>query len=319
MEKEKIEQTFEKGFNRSSKIMEHIIGIDEARLLNTLIYKHNYWVDEDRMVKLKEGDAFWITIPNLQGETNLKPFTIKKAIKELEKLNLIEVYKRGIPSKNHYILNKKAILEFDDKHIAKYESWLDELYIKASEDRSRFTAQENNISDDDINLFDKIDSAALIIPQLAEKSPTGELVFSPLVSEYSTVTNNKNTNNKITNNFTNRINAVVSVSNIYDYNNELTNVIEDLLDENSDYSDSHSRLFDFLIKLVPEFEYFSESTEDSSLIERIRSYSIEPDDISFKILSNAKAILDGNKPVRFGNLFVGLEEMSTNYYEKVLA
>ncbi len=312
MENNKIVQEFEKGFNRSSKIMEYKIGIDAARLLNTLIYKHNYWIDEDRMVKLEEGEAFWITIPNLQGETNMKPFTIKKAIKNLEKLKLIEVYRRGVPSKNHYILNREAILGFDDRYKNEYEDWLNKLYVKAVEDRSRFPEQSNKISDEEEALLKKNTSAALIVPQSAEKSPTSEIDSTPLVSEYSTVTNNKSTKNKITYNTTNRINAVEDEIDLYDYSDELTEAILALQAAISGDLKPHSKLYDLLIKITPAFKSFEESSRDSNMIDKICNYSIDAYDIAFKILSNAKAIKEGRKSSRFGNLFVGLEEKNAN-------
>ena len=316
MDNEKIIYKFDKGFNRSSKIMEHRIGIDEARLLNTLIYKYNYWVDEDRMVKLKEGDAFWITIPNLQGETNLKPFTIKNAIKKLKKLKLVEVYKKGIPAKNHFILNKKAILEFDDKYKDKYESWLDELSTKAGEDRSRFPKQFNKTSDEDEPLVKETTSAALIIPQSAEKSPTSELVFRPLVNEYSTVTNNKSTNNKNTNT-TNRKNADRCFINYDEQEEEIEKLIDNFkLDYYDDNDKQVEDIYNYLINLVSKMEKFKMSDDDYNLIMNISKYSLKSYDIASKIISNSKDISEGIKEVRFGNLFVGLREIDLNNSNK---
>lgn len=302
MEDEKIIHEFEKGFNRSSKIMEYKLGIDAARLLNTLIYKHNYWLKQNRMIDVNGKQGFYITISNLQMETNLKPYAISKALKKLKKERLIEVHKIGLPAVNHYVVNGEAINKYEKANVKKYEEWTKKLSDDAKSDRKRFSTQsivENK-------------PVALIVPQSAKISTTGELNSSPLVSEYSTVTNNKITNNKITNNNTNRINAVELEIDLYDYADELTEAITNFKEETSDEQESHSILFDLLIKLLPTSSSFRESPRDSKLIDRICNYCLEANDIAFKILSNAKAIKEGRKSDRFGNLFVGLEEKNYN-------
>ena len=114
---EKIEHKFAKGFNRSSKVLEHKIGINAARLLNTLIYKHNYWLEDERESPFINGKrAFYITIPNLQVETNLSKSPIQKATKKLVAENLIEVHRIGTPSKNYYIVNGEAINKLESDH-----------------------------------------------------------------------------------------------------------------------------------------------------------------------------------------------------------
>ena len=307
MENNKIEQEFEKGFNRSSKIMEYKLGIDAARLLNTLIYKHNYWLNENRMIDVKGKQGFYITISNLQMETSLKPYAISKALKKLKEERLIEVHKIGLPAVNHYVVDGEAINKYEKAHVKKYEEWIKKLSEDAKTDRKRFSTQ--SIAENK--------PVSLIVSQSAKISTTGELNSSPLVIEYSTVTNNKNTKNKITNNTTNRINAVELEVDLFDYVDELTEAVINLQEDTSGEQESHSLLFDLLIKLLPASSSFSESTRDSILIERICDYSLDANDIAFKILSNAKAIKEGSKPARFGNLFVGLEEKDANM-EKVM-
>ncbi len=307
MEIEKITHEFEKGFNRSSKIMENKLGIDAARLLNTLIYKHNYWLSENRMINVRGKQGYYITISNLQMETNLNPYAISKALKKLKKEKLIEVHKIGLPAVNHYVINGYAINKFEKDHVKDYEEWIKKLSEDAKTDRKRFSTQ--SIAENQ--------PAALIVPQSAKISTTGELNSSPLVSEFSTVTNNKNTKNKNTNT-TNRINAVELEIDLYDYVDELTDAVMGLQNSNSDDPESHSMMFDLLVKIVPAFNSFSESPGDSKMIDSIRDYYLEDYKIAYKILSNAEAIIAGKKDSRFGNLFVGLEEMNVNLEELML-
>ena len=309
MEDDKIIHEFEKGFNRSSKIMEYKLGIDAARLLNTLIYKHNYWLNENRMIDINGKQGFYITISNLQMETNLKPYAISKALKKLKEERLIEVHKIGLPAVNHYVVNGEAINKYEKAHVKDYEEWIKVLSEDAKTDRKRFSTQ--SIAENQ--------PAALIVPQSAKNSTTGELNSSPLVCEYSTVTNNKSTKNKITNNNTNRINAVELEIDLFDNVDELTEAITNLKEDTSDEQESHSILYNLLIKLAPAFGSFRESPIDSKLIDRICEYSLDPNDIAFKILSNAKSINASKKDVRFGNLFVGLEEKNINREQFILA
>ncbi len=304
MEIEKITHEFEKGFNRSSKIMENKLGIDAARLLNTLIYKHNYCLSENRMINVRGKQGYYITISNLQMETNLNPYSISKALKKLKKEKLIEVHKIGLPAVNHYVINGYAINKFEKDHVKDYEEWIKKLSEDAKTDRKRFSTQ--SIAENQ--------PAALIVPQSAKISTTGELNSSPLVSEFSTVTNNKNTKNKNTNT-TNRINAVELEIDLFDNVDELTEAVLELQEAISGDLKPHSKLYDLLIKMIPAFKSFEESPRDSIMIDKIHDYYLDPDDIAFKILSNAKAINAGGKAARFGNLFVGLEERNDNLVE----
>lgn len=288
-----------KGFNRSSKIMEHKLGINESRLLNTLIYKHNYWNSEGELIKIDKGWGFYITIPNLQGETNLSPSVIKRCIDALKKYGLIEVYRKGIPAKNHYVLNKQAIESFDEKHESEYESWIDSLGYKAEADRSRFERRRG------INV--DITSVPHIESQLGQNDPTGEVKMTQQEGSKTCVTNNKKTNNKKLKTITNRINAV---ERDYPQLDELTKAITRFRESNDVDGEAHESLFHLMKNLVPRFVNFGESHKDSIMINRFCDYSLDSNAIAFKILSNAHDIIDGTKKNRFGNLFVGLEEMN---------
>jgi len=303
IENEKIEHKFVKGFNRSSKVLEHKLGINAARLLNTLIYKHNYWLEDERESTFINGKrAFYITIPNLQVETNLSKSPIQNAIKKLVAENLIEVHKIGIPAKNHYIVNSEAIYKLESDHAKEYEKWCESIYKGAKNDRKRFDSSTKNTPE------------SLCLQQLDVKQPTSELKNRPLDSDFSSVTNNKTTNNKITKNSTNCINAGYKIIDLHEYEDELIKLIDDVkyASDDDEKSDCIKELFVFLCKMVPGFENFNISEQDIGLIENVNSSSLKSEDIAWRIIDNAKAIIGESKDSRFGNLFVGLQEISNN-------
>jgi len=303
IENEKIEHKFSKGFNRSSKVLEHKIGINAARLLNTLIYKHNYWLEDERESTFINGKrAFYIIIPNLQVETNLSKDPIQKAIKKLVAENLIEVHKKGIPSKNYYIVNGEAIYKLERDHAKIYEKWGESIYIGAKNDRKRFDSRTKNTPE------------SLCLQQLDVKQPTSELKNGPLVSGFSTVTNNKSTNNKTTNNLTNHLTVDDKNNDLHEFEEELIKLIDDVKDASDDDErpDCNMELFNFLCQIVPKFKGFNISEQDYELLVDITASSLKSEDIALRILDNAKAIMDKRKKSRFGNLFVGLQEIAQN-------
>lgn len=380
---EKIEYKFEKGFNMSSKIMEHILGIEAARLLSTLIYKHNYWSGEGRFVRLKEGNAFYTTLSDLQVETNMKPYTIGKAIKKLEESRLMIVKKTGLPAKNHYILNKKNISKFDSKYKDEYLAWSEKLRSKSSEDRDRFTEHSSKVRKEGTKLVAENHSESQLELQSREKSLTSKSVFNSQESELSNVTKNKITKNKITNNKKKKKEELTQVT-IENDSNEFSDdelirmfphesadrkqIQEDDCDEDFDiYEDLDMLLKDVILEiktpkdffetvnskyLIKEFNGFTLSVEDELLIydciinnplfendieetrEMICKFKQENDDISDsevydlidfddvfdqydmvleKLYWNIMKIKEGERIARFGNLFVGIKEMSNNY------
>ena len=289
--------------------MEYKLGINEARLLSMLCYKHNYFHEVKEFKNINGKPAFWITIPNIQAETNIKPYAISKAIKKLEKQKLIEVHKIGIPAKNHFIVNGEAINKFEKDHCEAYESWIAEINHKAQNDRDRFDALIETFPPKDYENEVENGAVSHIESQSRENSTTSDAKTQPLVSEYSTVTNNKQTNNKII-----KINTNLTSEGEEDsfIDEELTELISSFIYDNDDQGMVHERVFLFLKSLVPGLSNFRESHIDSIMIDRISEYSLDPNVIALKILSNAKAIEQGKKSNRFGDLFVGLEEMNTN-------
>lgn len=383
---EKIEYKFEKGFNKSSKIMEFELGIEAARLLNTLIYKHNYWSEKGKYVNLKEGNAFYVTISDLQVETNMKPYTISKAIKKLRNSGLITVFKIGLPAKNHYILNEKEILKFESKYKDDYEAWSVKLRSKSIEDINRFNEQSKRISKEGAKFVSENRSESHLDHQSSEKSPTGSSILNPQEGKLLNVTKNKHTKNKITNNRKPKKEELTLGEPEQDNhefsqeelicmmsleNTDCKKIHDDSDDEDFDiYDDLDILLKSVLLEirtpddffetvlnkyLSKEFDGFRMSVKDELFIydciinnplfdneeydiEEKRKMIInirqENDDISDreiydlinfdeidnqyimileKLYWNIMKIKDGKRIARFGNLFVGIREMSDNY------
>lgn len=307
MEKKKITQEFEKGFNRSSKVMEHKLGNNAAKVLSTLIYKHNVWYEMEKLINIEGKASFWITMPDLMIEINLKKYSIQKAIEILKKEKLIEVHKIGLPARNHYVLDEEAINRYEIEHVDEYEKGIKRIKKAAQADRKRFQSQLE-AKEKEVNSATSQPSA-LIIPQLTENLTTSELNTVPPVIQFSTVTNNKNTNNRNTKTCTNRTSAE---ERDYPQLDELTEAITRFREANDVDRDTHESMFHLMKNLVPSFSDFSMSHQDQVMIDKFCEYVLDAHAIAFKILCNAHDIVDGTKKERFGNLFVGLEEMNGN-------
>lgn len=295
--KNEIEHNILNGFNRSSKVLEHKLGINAARVLNMLIYKHNYWLNREGLIDIDGKQAFYITIPNIQVETNLSKEPIYNAIKKLKEEKLVEVYKIGLPARNHYIVNIKEVNELENNHAEVYLKWRESVYSEATTSRKRF--DERPIKE----------TQALCLQQLDVKQTTSELENSSLVNGFSSVTKNKITKNKISKNFTNRINAVELRMDLMEYSDELEKLIDDFRGTNDEKERElcNKKIFDFLCKIIPPFNGFIISEQDYKMIDLISGYYSDSNYIASKILSNAEAILDCRKTRRFGNLFVALD------------
>ena len=145
----KITFASKKGFNQSSKIIAFKLGLNASIILSNLIYKHNYWSDEDKLIMINEETYFFITLKNLEGESSIKQSAIKKAIIDLKNVGLIKVKRKGVPATNHYCLNEEVINAFESRYENEYLERIEELKSTAKKDRQRFN-QHNKI-----NLNDK--------------------------------------------------------------------------------------------------------------------------------------------------------------------
>ena len=124
-------------------------------------------------------------------------------------------------------------------------------------------------------------------------------------------TKNKNTKNKNTeSNTTNRASSGSEI----DLEGNLEKEIEILrcCDEVEKEVQVKS-LFNKLCSLVPLFRGFSMSDDDKKLIFKMIESEIEEYKLASKITINAFDIIEGRKKSKFGSLFVGVEEMISNY------
>ncbi len=279
-------------FIASSKVIRYKMKPQAADVLATLIYKQEYWESEDKMTNYNGVKYFYVSHSDIEEETCLGKQVIKRAMKTLINEGLIDSKRQGLGKPNLYYVNTPKVEAYIKNHEAEYKAW-------------RLKIREQN------------KATPFISSLIGENDTSGSIKLTSLEVSKSPTTKNKNTKNKTTNNTTNRINAVELEIDLYDYVDELTEAVLALQEADPNDTENHSKLFDLLVKLVPAFKSFEESSRDSTLIDKIRAYTNDPNDIAFKILSNAKAIKEGSKPDRFGNLFVGLEEKNTNW-EKVM-
>jgi len=131
-----------KGFNQSSKIIAFKLGVNASIILSSLLYKHNYWFEKNRLMNIGDEFYFFITYLNIEGETLIKQSAIKKAIGKLKKAGLIKVERKGVPATNHYCLKEYAINAFEAKYEDEYLKWIEDLNSSGKRDRERFSTRD---------------------------------------------------------------------------------------------------------------------------------------------------------------------------------
>jgi DNA-binding Lrp family transcriptional regulator len=123
--------------------------VKKIGLAETLILQHLIDLQEN----IFEGE-FYQQQERISQELSLSDWTVKNGIKTLKEAGLIEVIKKGMPSKNYYKVFPKAVIE-----------------LMAKEDLQPVSENSTHKSE---------------ISQLVEIQPSSEEKFNSLVGRYST-------------------------------------------------------------------------------------------------------------------------------------
>ena len=83
------------------------IGLKESVLLADLISKEEYFLANG----MTDG-WFFNTEDNIAQDTTLSPSQQRKCIKNLVKLNIIEVKRKGVPAKRYFKINEEQVINF---------------------------------------------------------------------------------------------------------------------------------------------------------------------------------------------------------------
>ena len=85
-----------------NKNLAFAVGLENAVVYSELVSKYKYFVDKRELTK---DGFFYNTVDNFRYDTTLTDKRQRKAIKQLEKLGLIETDLRGLPPKRHFRIN----------------------------------------------------------------------------------------------------------------------------------------------------------------------------------------------------------------------
>jgi len=276
-------------FIASSKVIRYKLNPKAADVLAVLIYKHEYWKNEGKLINYNGRMGFHISIDDITEETCFGKDVIQNRIKLLKKEGLVVCKRQGLTKPNIYLVDEAKINKYIEDHEEEYEKW--RLKIR--------------------------DKKVVVLPMDTLKggnqpSRSGKVGIQEVVKPITT--KNKNTNNKNNKNHTNRINAE-RVIDMFDCVNELEEKIDTLRDchDETDKCDCVKDIHKFLCNIVPQFKGFTMSEKDNALIAQIAYDGVPSWKIADKIVSNAKAIVEGNKESRFGNLLVGISKMNEEY------
>lgn len=279
-------------FIATSKVIIFKMGIDGAAVLATLIYKYDYWEKVNKITIKENFKGFHISHSDIMEETCFGLSRIKKAINILKEEGLIMTIRQGLGKPNLYSVDKEFVNKYIKKHNKGYKNY-------------RIKIRQENSSGGPVN--------AMIV----ENELSRELKIDHPESSKSTTTKNKNTKNKKLKTLTNRTSAEVDFD---DLELKLRERIENLREVDFDnLNDASVDLYNFLRNSIPMFKKFCPSEDDIQYMESIYSSRMDVGLITSKIVNNAKLICNGSKDARFGNLFIGLQEIARNMELKYTA
>ncbi len=84
-------------------------GLEESIILGYLASKQRYWADRG---KLTHDGFFYNTVKSMQDDTTIYPRTQRKAIRNLEKMGLLEmkpIREKGVETKRYFKINAKQL------------------------------------------------------------------------------------------------------------------------------------------------------------------------------------------------------------------
>ena len=116
------------------------IGIEESLLLGELASEYDYWQKRDELV----DGYFYSTIENVEENTTLNSYKQRKALKNLQEKNLIDVKLKGMPAKRYIkILEEQVVKILNNNKLKNYTSRC--LKFK-HQDVKNFNINNNNIN-----------------------------------------------------------------------------------------------------------------------------------------------------------------------------
>lgn len=268
-------------FIKSDKVIRYKLGAKTADVLATLLYKHNYWRSKGKLVRKGVKECFFVSLNDLTAETTFSVSVIRSCINKLKKEGLLYSIRQGLNKPNLYTVDEQSVELYIERYRVELKNWQLKI-IDSSLHQGIKRMDQNDAS-------------------IKVKNNYQEL-------KKESATNNKSTNNKSTNNVTNQASLGKEIDLEYQLEKEILNL------RSFDETESQVKsLFFFLCNLVPSFNGFKMSDSDRDLILKLTDSEIQEYKLASKIFSNASAINEGGKESRFGNLFVGVEEMITNY------
>lgn len=127
------------GYITTSKLLIKKLGPLDAIMFCELCSEHNYWAERD----FSFNGWFKSDIAHINNVCNISEHTQRKIIKKLERLNILNTKKMGLPATRHFKINVNAVLKlFENSHIEyTQKSCSQQFYKKPSSSSFQSTAQ----------------------------------------------------------------------------------------------------------------------------------------------------------------------------------
>ena len=90
-----------------NKDLMRVLGLEEAVILGELASEYEYWKSQGKL----DNEWFYSTVENVEKNTTLKKNRQASALKNLQKIGIIEVKRKGLPAKRYIKINEEKILD----------------------------------------------------------------------------------------------------------------------------------------------------------------------------------------------------------------
>ena len=313
----------EDAFFKANKIIaRHFKNNNTAIILARLISKFKYF---EKHGMLTNDDCFYATKSTLQEECNVGIKELNKSIGNLIKSGIISKEVMGLPAKTYYMINFDIMADFMVENATQPNNGdsllpgsltrrlpkaLTSILPGALTNKEEVSKKKNikkteiaSLTNDTPNLTTSHHS---LFKNLPHKSRSKKHVY---LSPEDLSEGILNIGGTYTVNYTNLLLGEVSTS-----TDVVTSDFLDRIDNVRLNKDNAAhQLFDALtIPLKLDTEWVT-TDRDTQLISSLCDYdSLTSDEILDKLLSNMFLMLSGKKVLRFGNIFVGLEQLNEN-------
>lgn len=139
------------------------IGIEESLLLGELASEYDYWQKRGELV----DGYFYSTIENVEENTTLNSYKQRKALKNLQEKNLIDIKLKGMPAKRYIKIFEEQVVKI--LNINKLKNYTSRCLKFTHQDVKNLNINNNKINNNKINNNNNKNNNIIINNNIIEK------------------------------------------------------------------------------------------------------------------------------------------------------